>query len=58
MNNANFPKDQSLSEKRTAEKKRYARLEKKYKLLAIGIYTLIIIITISLMLIVFNLLIK
>lgn len=40
------------------EKKSYGGMEKKEKLLSFGIYALIIIITISLMLIIFNLVIK
>ncbi len=42
--------------KKETEKKSFSRLEKEEKMVTIGIYTLLIIITISLMLIIFNLL--
>lgn len=48
----------SKSDKKEKNKKSTAEMQKKDKLLSAGVYGLIIIITIALMLILFNLLIK
>ena len=57
ISQTNF-EDVVKKEKSGTKKKRLSEIEKKEKRLSIGIYTIIIIMTVSLMLIIFNLILK